>query len=53
MPLTFAFYCGTCTRVIYDNMKTAVHAVFIGKDRRFNRRFLQMCSHYLVDHGTR
>lgn len=45
----FAFYRGTCTRGIYDNMKTAVDAVFIGKDRRFNRRFQQMCSHYLVD----
>src|SRR6516165_11883564 len=30
-------------------MKTAVEAVFIGKDRRFNRRFLQMCGHYLVE----
>jgi hypothetical protein len=24
-------------------MKTAVDAVFAGKERRFNRRFLQMC----------
>ena len=30
-------------------MKTAVEAVFIGKDRRFNRRFLQMCGHYLIE----
>jgi hypothetical protein len=30
-------------------MKTAVETVFIGKDRLYNRRFLQMCSHYLVD----
>ena len=30
-------------------MKTAVEAVFIGKDRLFNRRFLQMCGHYLVE----
>jgi hypothetical protein len=22
---------------------------FLGKERRFNRRFLRMCSHYLVD----
>ena len=36
----FAFFKGTCTRGIYDNMKTAVDAVFIGKDRQFNRRFL-------------
>ena len=34
---------------IYDNMKTAVEAVFIGKDRQFNRRFLRMCGHYLVE----
>jgi transposase len=45
----FDFYKGACTRGIYDNMKTAVEAVFIGKDRRFNRRFLQMCGHYLVE----
>jgi hypothetical protein len=30
-------------------MKTAVETVFIGKDRLYNRRFLQMCGHYLVD----
>ena len=30
-------------------MKTAVDSVFIGKDRQYNRRFLRMCSHYLVD----
>jgi transposase len=45
----FAFFKGTCTRGIYDNMKTAVETVFIGKDRQFNRRFLQMCGHYLVE----
>jgi len=45
----FAFFKGTCTRGIYDNMKTAVEAVFIGKDRQFNRRFQRMCSHYLVE----
>ncbi len=45
----FAFFKGTCRRGIYDNMKTAVEAVFIGKERLYNRRFLQMCSHYLVD----
>ncbi|WP_276947575.1 IS21 family transposase [Haematobacter massiliensis] len=44
----FAFFRGTCTRGIYDNMKTAVEAVFTGKERLYNRRFLQMCSHYLV-----
>jgi transposase len=45
----FAFFKGACTRGIYDNMKTAVDAVFRGKDRQFNRRFLQMCGHYLVE----
>jgi hypothetical protein len=45
----FAFFKGTCTRGIYNNMKTAVDSVFVGKDRQYNRRFLRMCSHYLVD----
>ena len=45
----FAFFRGTCQRGIYDNMRTAVDAVFLGKDRQFNRRFAQMCSHYLVE----
>ena len=45
----FAFFKGACTRGIYDNMKTAVETIFAGKDRLYNRRFLQMCSHYLVD----
>jgi hypothetical protein len=45
----FAFFRGGCTRGIYDNMKTAVETVFIGKDRQYNRRFLRMCSHYLVE----
>lgn len=44
----FAFFKGTCTRGIYDNMKTAVEAVFTGKERQYNRRFMQMCSHFLV-----
>jgi len=45
----FAFFKGACRRGIFDNMKTAVEAVFVGKDRLYNRRFLQMCSHYLVE----
>jgi transposase len=64
----FAFFKGACTRGIYDNMKTAVDAIFvgsraseacaaasrsgapaIGKDRAFNRRFAQMCAHYLIE----
>ena len=45
----FGFFKGACTRGIYDNMKTAVDAIFVGRERVYNRRFLQMCSHYLVD----
>ncbi|MBN8999003.1 MAG: IS21 family transposase, partial [Rhizobiales bacterium] len=45
----FAFFKGTCTRGIYDNMKTAIETIFVGKERLYNRRFLQMCGHYLVD----
>ena len=45
----FAFFGGACARGIYDNMKTAVDTIFVGKERAYNRRFQQMCSHYLVD----
>lgn len=44
----FALFKGTCGRGIYDNMKTAVETIFVGKERLYNRRFQQMCSHYLV-----
>ena len=30
-------------------MKTAVSTVFVGKKRDYNRRFLEMCSHHLVE----
>ena len=33
---------------IYD-MKTAVEAIFVGKAQQYNRRFLQMCSHHLIE----
>jgi hypothetical protein len=39
----------TCQRGIYDNVKTAVETILVGKERVYNRRSLQMCSHYLVD----
>jgi transposase len=45
----FTFFKETCRRGLYDNMKTAVETVFVGKDRRYNRRLLQMCGHYLVE----
>lgn len=45
----FSFFGGTCRKGIYDNMKTAVKTVLWGKEREFNRRFLQMCSHHLFE----
>jgi transposase len=40
----FGFFKGACTRGIYDNMKTAVDTILVGRERAYNRRFLQMCS---------
>lgn len=40
---------GSCERGIYDNMKTAVQKVEVGKEPIWNRRFLQMAAHYGVE----
>ena len=45
----FEFFGGGCRRGLYDNMKTAVTRVLRGKERDFNRRFEQLCSHYLFE----
>jgi len=45
----FVFFQGTCRRGIYDNLKTAVNKILRGKEREFNRKFEQLCSHYLVE----
>jgi transposase len=45
----FAYFGGVCRQGIYDNMPTAVDQVLRGKEREFNKRFQQMCSHYLVE----
>ena len=45
----FSVLQGACTRGIYDNLKTAVDTMFVGKERQYNRRFLEMCAHHLVD----
>jgi len=45
----FQFYKGSCQRGIYDNMRTAIDGVFLGKERQFNRRFLQLMSHHLIE----
>jgi transposase len=45
----FSFYGGTCRKGIYDNLKTVVSKVLVGKERVFNRRFLTLASHYLFE----
>lgn len=45
----FAFFGGVPTRGIYYNMKTAVDTVFTGKERVFNRRFLIMTDHDMIE----
>jgi transposase len=43
----FKFFGGCCKHGIYDNMKTAVKKILVGKERVFNEKFIQMASHYL------
>jgi transposase len=45
----FEFFGGSCRKGIYDNLKTVVTKVLTGKHRTFNRRFLNLASHYLFD----
>ncbi len=45
----FAFFGGATRRGIYDTMKTAVKTILTGKNREFNQRFQQLCSHYLFE----
>ncbi len=45
----FEFFGGVCRRGIYDNLKTVVTKVLMGKDRVFNRRFQSLASHYLFE----
>ena len=45
----FAFFGGAPKRLIYDNLKTVVETIFLGKERRFNRRFMALASHYLFE----
>ncbi len=45
----FAYFGGLCLRGIYDNMKTAVQLVFVGKARKFNEHFLTLMNHYLIE----
>jgi transposase len=43
------FFGGLCRRGIYDNLKSVVTKIYKGKEREFNRRFLECSSHYLFD----
>lgn len=45
----FTFFGGVPQKMIYDNLKTVVDAVFSGKERQFNRRFLALANHYLFE----
>jgi transposase len=45
----FAFLGGSTRRGIYDNLKTVVTKILLGKDRTFNRRFQQLASHYVLE----
>ena len=45
----FAFFGGVPTRMIYDNLKTVVDTILVGKDRHFNRRFMALANHYLFE----
>jgi hypothetical protein len=43
------FFGGLCERGIYDNPKTIVQNIGRGKEREYNKRFLQLSSHYLFE----
>jgi len=43
------FFGGLCERGIYDNPKTIVQEIGVGKERVYNKRFFQLTSHYLFE----
>jgi len=45
----FEFYDGLPSKMIYDNPKPIVKTIFSGKRREFNRRFLALMNHYLIE----
>ena len=45
----FSFYGGVPLQMVYDNLKTVVDTVFVGKERKFNRRFMALANHYLFE----
>ncbi|BBL70878.1 hypothetical protein MoryE10_14840 [Methylogaea oryzae] len=38
--------------MVCHNPKTVVEAIFAGKERQFNRRFLSLANHYLFEPAT-
>lgn len=45
----FEYFRGAPKRMVYDNLKTVVDTIFVGKERQFNRRFLTLANHYLFE----
>ena len=45
----FALYGGVPLQMIDDNLTTVVDAVFVGKERKFNRRFMVLANHSLFE----
>ncbi|QBQ01355.1 IS21-like element ISYen2A family transposase (plasmid) [Yersinia enterocolitica subsp. palearctica] len=45
----FSYFGGTPNRGIYDNMKTAVKHIGMGKERIFNDKFLSMMNHFIIE----
>ena len=45
----FAFFGGVPQQMVYDNLKAVVEAIFTGKERLFNRRFMVLANHYLFE----
>jgi transposase len=46
----FTFFDGICSEGIYDNMTTAVSKVLLGKNREWNLRFSEYCTHHGFEH---
>jgi transposase len=45
----FTYFDGVPRRGIYDNMKTAVKSIGVGKEREFNAQFLALMNHYMIE----
>jgi hypothetical protein len=45
----FKFFEGCCKTGIFDNMRTAIKKILVGKDRELNERFAEMASYHLFE----